>query len=164
MIFVTVGGELPFERLVRAMDAWAAAHPGEEVLAQVGDGRFAPAHMAWRRTLGREEYGAALDRAELIVAHAGMGSLLSAGERGKPIVLLPRRARLGEHRNDHQQDTAAHFGGLPGVFVADDEAALGDRIAEARRAAAEARLPIGEAAPRPFLDRLRAFVTEGRRP
>ena len=114
MIFVTVGGELPFERLVRAMDAWAAAHPGEEVLAQIGGGAYLPAHMRWQRSLGREAYAAAVAGAELVVAHAGIGSVVTAGEHGKPIVLLPRRARFGEHRNDHQRDTAARLGGRPG--------------------------------------------------
>ena len=134
MIFVTVGGELPFDRLVRAMDGFAAAHPGEDVLAQIGAGGFEPAHMRWQRTLERAAYAAALDAAELVVAHAGIGSVLSAGEPGKPIVLMPRRARLGEHRNDHQRDTVAHLAGRPGLFVADDEAALPARIAAARAA------------------------------
>ena len=92
-----------------------------------------------------------------------MGSILSAGERGKPIVLLPRAGRLGEHRNDHQRDTAARFAGRPGIFVAEDEAGLPGRIAAARAAAAGGGLPIGETAPAGFLGRLRAFVAAGRR-
>ena len=160
MIFVTVGGELPFDRLVRAMDGFAAAHPGEDVLAQIGAGGFEPAHMRWQRTLERDAYAAALDAAEVVVAHAGIGSVVSAGERGKPIVLLPRRARLGEHRNDHQRDTVAHLAGRPGIFVADDEAELPERIAAARAAGAHALAPT---APAGFLERLRAFVVEGRR-
>jgi len=158
VIFVTVGGELPFDRLVRAMDAWAAAHPREDLLAQIGEGRFEPAHMRWHRRLDREDYAAALAAAEVIVAHAGMGSLLSAGERGKPIVLLPRQSGFGEHRSDHQRDTAAHFAGRPGIFVAADESEVADRIAAARAAAARGGLAIAATAPAAFLDRLRGFV------
>ncbi len=36
MIFVTVGEQLPFDRLVRAVDEWAAAS-GKEVFAQIGN-------------------------------------------------------------------------------------------------------------------------------
>ena len=96
--------------------------------------------------------------AELVVAHAGIGSVVTAGEHGKPIVLLPRRARLGEHRNDHQRDTVAHLAGRPGIFVADDEGALPARIAGgARRRRRQALAPT---APAGFLERLRAFVVE----
>ena len=161
MIFVTVGGELPFDRLVRAMDAYAAAHPGESFLAQIGAGGYEPAHMPWERTLDRAAYGAALAAAPLLVAHAGIGSVLSAGEAGKPIVIMPRQARLGEHRNDHQRDTVAHLAGRPGIFVAADETELPARIVAARAAAAAGTVAIAASAPEPFLARLRSFVLDG---
>ena len=35
MIFVTIGSMFPFDRMIRAMDAWAGAEgEGEEILAQ----------------------------------------------------------------------------------------------------------------------------------
>ncbi len=156
MILVTVGTMHPFDRLIRAMDAWAAAHPGEEVLAQIGAGRFEPAHMRWVRRIGRGDFDAAVAGAEVVVAHAGVGSVIAAGEHGRPIVLMPRRARFGEHSNDHQADTAAWFGGRPGIRVAGDETELAARIAEARDAAGVAPMP--HTAPVAFLDRLRAFA------
>ena len=56
--------------------------------------------------------------ARLVVAHAGVGSVVSAGEQGKPIVVLPRRAALGEHTSDHQVETIGWLRGKPGVHVA----------------------------------------------
>jgi UDP-N-acetylglucosamine transferase subunit ALG13 len=155
LIFVTVGTEFPFDRLIRAMDAWAATHPGTEVLAQIGAGRYEPAHLRWVRRLGRVEYTTAITTAELVVAHAGVGSLLAAGEHGKPVVLLPRQARFGEQRNDHQLDTANWLSSRPGVHVAADEAALPECIAAARVAEVEA---VSGTAPSAFLGRLRSFV------
>jgi exopolysaccharide biosynthesis glucuronosyltransferase PssE len=159
VIFVTVGTEFPFDRLIRAMDAWAAAHPGEDVLAQIGTGRYEPAHLRWVRRLGRTDYAEAIAGAELIVAHAGVGSVVAAGEYGKPIVLLPRQAQLGEQRNDHQLDTAHWLVGREGVHVAGDEAALPALIAAARGGKGVVRAVPG-AAPPAFLDRLRAFVLD----
>ena len=101
------------------------------MLAQIGDGGFEPGHMPWVRKLDRADYLRAVARAELIVAHAGMGTVITAGEHGKPIVLLPRRGPLGEHNNDHQADTAVWLGTRPGILVADDEAELPDCIAAA---------------------------------
>ena len=159
MIFVTVGSELPFDRLIRAMDAWAAIHPGEEVLAQVGAGLFQPAHMRWERRMGPAEYAAAIEAAELVVAHAGMGSVVTAGVHGRPIVVLPRRVRFGEVRNEHQLEAAARLAGWPGIAVAETETELPERIAAARAAGA-AGLVVSRTAPTAFLARLRAFVLE----
>jgi len=157
VIFVTVGGELPFDRLIRAMDAFAAAHPGEEVLAQIGASSLEPAHLHWVRLLERDDYAAAMARTELVVAHAGIGSVVTAGEYGKPIVLMPRRAALGEHRSDHQRDTAAHFVGRPGILVAENEAELPAQIAAARSAAGTPEA-LARTAPQEFIDRLRSFI------
>ena len=123
MIFVTIGSMFPFDWLIRAMDAWAEANPCE-MLAQIGDGGFEPAHMPWVRKLDRAEYVRTVERAALIVAHAGMGTVITAAEYAKPVVLLPRRGPLGEHNNDHQADTAVWLRTRPGIHVAEDEAAL----------------------------------------
>ena len=157
MIFVTIGSMFPFDRLVRAMDAWAATHPEEEVLAQIGDGGFQPLHMRWLRRLDQDAFAGVAGQAELIVAHAGMGSVITAGQFGTPIVVLPRLKRRGEHNTDHQLATAGWLQSRPGVFVAPAEEELARRIAEAR-AAADGRLPsLPSAAPPEFIDRLRAY-------
>jgi UDP-N-acetylglucosamine transferase subunit ALG13 len=161
VIFVTIGSMFPFDRLIRAMDAWAAAQPQPAaLLAQIGDGGFEPRHMRWVRSLARDDYARAVAEADLVVAHAGMGSVITAGEHGKPIVLLPRRAAEGEHTNDHQLDTARWLRSRPGIHVADAEEALAARIAEARAAgAAAARL--ATTAPEAFLARIRGFAEGG---
>jgi UDP-N-acetylglucosamine transferase subunit ALG13 len=163
VIFVTIGSMFPFDRLIRAMDAWAEANPCE-MLAQIGDGGFEPAHMPWVRKLDRAEYVRTVERAALIVAHAGMGTVITAAEYAKPVVLLPRRGPLGEHNNDHQADTAVWLRTRPGIHVAADEAALPACIAAVlQHPATGAADSIGASAPAAFLARIRAFVqAEGR--
>lgn len=159
MIFVTIGSMFPFDRLVRAMDAWAAERrpEGGDVLAQIGEGAYRPAHMRWVARLGRSEYQAAVAGARLVVAHAGVGSVVTAGEFGKPIVVLPRRRHLAEHTSDHQMETAGWLRGKPGVHVAETEADLPARIAAAL---AEPRTGIRteSVADPAFIARLRAFI------
>lgn len=158
MIFVTIGTVWPFDRLIRAMDAWAADHPEAPVFAQIGTGAFEPQHMDWARSLDPEAYAGLIGRARVIVAHAGIGSLVTAGRAGLPIVLVPRRAALKEHVNDHQIATAARFAERPGVLVAADEAALPAVIATAFSLPAGSVPQLGPQAPEPFLARLRAFA------
>jgi UDP-N-acetylglucosamine transferase subunit ALG13 len=65
-----------------------------------------------------------MESANFVVAHAGMGSIITALTLAKPLVIMPRRADLGEHRNDHQTATVARFLDRAGIFVAADETAL----------------------------------------
>jgi UDP-N-acetylglucosamine transferase subunit ALG13 len=159
VIFITVGSMFPFDRLIAAMDGWAAQQGLAEdaFLAQIGDGSFEPRHMRWVRRIDRAEFSGIVAGAELVVAHAGMGSVITAGEFGKPIVLLPRRAASGEHTNDHQVDTAGWLRRRPGIYVADTEADLGAGIAAARAAGGAAET-LGTRAPEDFLARLRSFA------
>lgn len=124
MIFLTVGTQLPFDRLVRAVDKWAGDSGAPEVFAQIGDTPYRPAHMKWAPYLPATEFRRRIAAARLIVSHAGMGNLLAALEARKPLIVMPRRAALNEHRNDHQLATAKRLRQLPGVTVAEDESEL----------------------------------------
>ena len=117
MILVTVGMQLPFPRLVAAMDRLA---PGldEPVVAQVGPDRASYPNLDARARLTPAEFDAAARRARLLVGHAGIGTVLTARHLGKPLILFPRRRDLGEHRNDHQFATCRQLEGVRGLHVA----------------------------------------------
>lgn len=135
MIFVTVGGQLPFDRLVHTVDQWARRLQREDVFAQVGKSSNPPDYIQWKRFLSPPDFQSKAREAQVIIAHAGMGSILTALEFGKPIVVMPRRAHLGEHRNDHQWATVKHLGRGVDISVAADEDELDGllgRLAELR--------------------------------
>ena len=119
--FVTVGTELPFNRLVGAIDAWAGRRGGERIVAQIGHGAIQPRHMEWHERIDGPRFGELFDTADVVVAHAGMGTIVRALERRRPLIVVPRRADLGEHRNDHQLATVARLRELGLVHAADDE-------------------------------------------
>jgi len=119
VIFVTVGTQLPFERLVAAIDSWAARQtPRPEVLAQVGSGRIDYEHLRCVRSLQGPEYADAIASARLIVAHAGTGSILTALDHGVPVIVMPRDDVAGEHRDDHQLQTARQLEKMGLIAVA----------------------------------------------
>jgi len=124
MIFVTVGAQMAFDRLIRAVDAWAGVHPAVSVFGQIGPSAYHPAHMGYARFLEPREFEARFAAAQLVIAHAGMGTIITALELDKPLVVVPRRGDLAETRNDHQLATARRFGGLGFVQVAHDVAEL----------------------------------------
>jgi UDP-N-acetylglucosamine transferase subunit ALG13 len=156
VIFLTVGTQIPFDRLVSAVDRWAGEDPGRRVFAQIGPTSVRPRHIEWCDFISPADCRKRLSDAELVVSHAGMGTILSALELGTPALVLPRRAALGEHRNDHQLATARWFEQIAGVTVAFDEAQLVERLRAADWLAGGPR--IGDSAPTGFIDALRAFI------
>ena len=124
MIFLTVGAQMPFDRLVHSVDLWAWMRARGDVFAQIGETTFRPRHLEWKAFLDPIDFRRRLAEAEVIVTHAGMGTILTALEFGRPIVVLPRRADLRETRNDHQWDTAAALEETGRVLVARDEQEL----------------------------------------
>jgi UDP-N-acetylglucosamine transferase subunit ALG13 len=129
LILVTVGTQLPFDRLIQAVDAMLDARPGT-ALFQIGNGSYEPRNGRWQRVLAPAEFKAAMTEADVVVSHAGIGTILSSRKYGLPAVLMPRLKTLGEHRNDHQTATAHSLSHLSGIYVAWNEAELVTILAE----------------------------------
>ncbi|MCR4303439.1 MAG: hypothetical protein NUV63_04310 [Gallionella sp.] len=124
MIFVTVGAQMPFDRLVKTVDQWALEHGRDDVFAQIGQTDYRPLNIQWVPFLSTEEFKLRYEAAKVIVAHAGTGSIITALQLGKPILIMPRRADLRETRNDHQIATSEQFRRFDSVAVALDESEL----------------------------------------
>ena len=123
MIFVTIGTQLPFDRLIRIIDK-LAPQLNEEIIAQVYKCGFTPQNIKTVDFLAPDEFNTLFDNARLIISHAGMGTILSALQKGKPIIVFPRIAAMGEHRNEHQLATARKFKEMGSVNVAMNEEEL----------------------------------------
>lgn len=123
MIFVTIGTQAPFDRFIKIVDE-VAPQLDEEIVAQVNKCGIEPKNIKTIKFLAPDEFDDLFDKARLIVSHAGMGSILSAMQKRKPIIIFPRIAALGEHRNEHQLATAQKFKQMGNVYVAIDEEEL----------------------------------------
>lgn len=158
VIFVSVGSMMPFDRLVRAADDWAAAHPGTDVLIQLGNGKHLPTHARHVRLMPPGEYRRLVETADLFVAHAGMGSIISAIQAGRPLLMLPRRASLGEHNNEHQLATVRNVANRPGLHHVEHEGELGGAIDRLLSGGAAVPAPISPYASPELLAAVRGFV------
>jgi UDP-N-acetylglucosamine transferase subunit ALG13 len=128
MIFVTVGGQMPFDRLIRTVDEWAFSRARSDVFAQIGPSDFRAKAIETTSFIDSIEFRRRFEAASLIVAHAGMGTIITALECGKPIIAMPRRGKLRETRNDHQVAMATHLLRQGRVTVAFDEQQLIERL------------------------------------
>ena len=132
MIFLTVGTQLPFDRLVNMVDRWAKSHNSEEVIAQIGDSSLQPKNMQYSAYMTAQECKACFENSDIIVSHAGMGTILTALDLGKQLVIVPRQSSMGEHRNDHQLATAEKFKHFPLIQTVLDLSQLGDVLDQAK--------------------------------
>ncbi|OAB63386.1 hypothetical protein AY599_18775 [Leptolyngbya valderiana BDU 20041] len=128
MIFVTVGAQMAFDRMIRAVDQWAKDAGRTDVFAQIGPAEYLPEHIEHTGFLEPPQFAERARAADVIVAHAGMGSIITALTMGKPILVMPRRGDLRETRNDHQVATARRLSELGKVAVAMDEKELIERL------------------------------------
>lgn len=127
MIFAIAGTQLPFPRLMNALDEMAI-RVGRQITAQTADPGFSPKNIRAVDFLRGSAFDEEMARSRLIVAHAGIGAIMAAANLSKPIIIMPRRADLGEHRNDHQLATARRFAGVPGITVVETAEELENAI------------------------------------
>lgn len=162
MIFATVGTQVPFDRMIRAVDAWAVKCGRDDVFAQVGPSAYKPARLRVVEFMEPSEFRNRVEQARVVVAHAGMGSIITALELGKPILVMPRRADLHEHRNDHQLATAKHFLAQGRISVAFDENEMFQKLEQLDRISTADRVS-SQASPQ-LIAALRNFIDDGALP
>ena len=108
MILVVVGTDThAFDRLLKWVDELVERKKiKERVLAQIGHSRYLPKHCEWKRFFSYEEMLVAMKKSNLIISHAGAGSIIDALSLNKPVIAVPRRKKYNEHADDHQVQLA----------------------------------------------------------
>lgn len=124
MIFVTAGTQLPFDRLIEVIDEIAGRHPEIEFVVQALKSDYKAKHIKILDFISPADFNNYVDNSELIIAHAGMGTIISALVKQKPIIVFPRLTKYKEHRNEHQLATCRQMDHLNYVYVAYDEKEL----------------------------------------
>lgn len=114
----------------RAVDAAERVLDGHQIAWQVGN--TDSTHERW---LPADQLRAEASRVDVVLTHAGVGSVLMALSAGKVPVVLPREGSRGEHVDEHQGELATMLQELGLAVVANpDELSMADlERAAARR-------------------------------
>ncbi len=119
MIFLTVGTQFPFDRLLKAVDkALEGNFIDEEIFAQVGETSYKPRNFESVNFLDKSLFDSYVRKASGVISHAGMGAITMALENEKPLLVMPRRKKYGEVVNDHQVAIAKRLEELDHFLVA----------------------------------------------
>ncbi|WP_018626108.1 glycosyltransferase [Niabella aurantiaca] len=158
MILLTIGTHEPFDRLVEAMDVLAGKISGE-VIAQLSDTEYDVKNMEVLGFVPPKIFEQLFKKADLIVSHAGMGTILSAFEFEKPIIVFPRLASLRETRNEHQLATVKKLEAMGYINVAYSTEQLEDLVLKGARGELSPLHRIGKVASSGLIDAVRQFVS-----
>ncbi len=81
----------------------------EKVIVQSGYTKYETTKMEIFDFITREEINKLQDKANLIITHGGVGSIISSLEKGKKVIAIPRIHEYGEHVNNHQKEIVELF-------------------------------------------------------
>lgn len=81
----------------------------EEVVVQKGYTKFESENMTMYTQLPVDELKKLIDKADLVITHGGVGSIITAIEKNKKVIAVPRLKEYKEHVNDHQLDIIKSF-------------------------------------------------------
>lgn len=131
MIFLTVGTQFPFDRLIKAVDcAVERVQINEEIIAQTGNSVYIPRNFRFVPFLEKKQIDKYTAEASAIISHAGMGSIKTSLIYGKSLLVMPRQKKYHEVVNDHQVPLAERFEKLGYLLVAYDEQTMIQKITE----------------------------------
>lgn len=114
-IFITLGSQkFQFNRLLIAVDKLCEKKviSGEDVFAQTGYSDYVPRNYSYNNFLDRDEFSVEMGKADIVITHGGTGAIIGAVKKGKKVIAVPRRAKYGEHVDDHQLQLIKQFDDL----------------------------------------------------
>lgn len=156
MIFLVVGTQEPFDRLVKSIDDWAGKTGNKDIFGQISRATYLPANFEYTDFIAPEQFIEKFQSADIIVGHAGMGTIIQALQHSKPIIVMPRLARYHETRNDHQLSTAKSLGRLGYVKDVYTEEELFVALDESK--SIQPSEPIGESASQSLINCISDFI------
>jgi beta-1,4-N-acetylglucosaminyltransferase len=157
MIFLTVGTQFPFDRLVKAVDETVSKNGlDEQIFAQVGTTTYRPRNFEAVSSLEKTKFDKHFNEADSIISHAGMGTITMALERKKPLLVMPRLRKYGEVVNDHQLVIARKFEQLGYLLVAYEAEDLPAKVGKLKSFVPQDRQPQAKI----VADRISAFLNE----
>ena len=107
MIFVTLGTQdKPFTRL---LDYLEHSNIDDEIIVQAGFTDYKSDKLKIYQYIDKEAFDDYLNRADYVICHGGVGSIVGALTKDKKVLVVPRLSKYGEHHNDHQLQIASVY-------------------------------------------------------
>ena len=111
MILVLLGTQHnEFTRLLQEIDECIKSTKiDEEVIVQAGFTKYESKKMRIFDMIPKLDLDEFVERADLVITHGGVGSIIMALNKNKKVIAVPRLHEYGEHVNDHQRQIIKVF-------------------------------------------------------
>lgn len=100
----------------------------EEVIAQKGYTKFESKDMTLYDKIPTDEIKRLIDKADVVITHGGVGSIITSITKGKKVIAVPRLKKYKEHVNDHQLDIVHSFNEMGYIIGIDEVSELGKAL------------------------------------
>lgn len=104
----------------------------EEVIVQKGYTKFESRNMEIYNQLPASELYELIEKAEVVITHGGVGSIIDSIKRKKKVIAIPRLKEYNEHVNNHQLDIISSFNKMGYILGIDDVKDLKGALARIR--------------------------------
>ena len=105
----------------------------DKVVVQAGFTKYSSDNMEIFDLIPQDEFNNLMFKADLVITHGGVGNIISALEKNKKVIAVPRLAKYGEHINDHQTQIIAKFNDLGYIIGLQDVDELDRAIKEVKK-------------------------------
>ncbi len=129
MIFVTLGTQdKPFKRL---LDYIENSKIDDEFIVQAGFTEYTSNKFKIYKYLDKDEFDDYLKKADLIISHGGVGTIVNCLIDEKKVLAVPRLSRYGEHQNDHQLQIVNVYKQKGYLTIMNDDDNFDEKVKEA---------------------------------
>lgn len=111
-ILICVGAsEFGLDRLLKYVDELCEEKvlDGNRIVAQTGCSKYKPIYYKSFKLIDRDDFIKYVDKSDVMISHAGTGSVTPALKKGKKVIVFPRLKDYGEHIDNHQLELAEVF-------------------------------------------------------
>ena len=105
----------------------------DKVIVQAGFTKYNSDNMEIFDLIPQDEFNSLMAQADLIITHGGVGNIISALEKNKKVIAVPRLSKYGEHINDHQTQIIAKFNDLGYIIGLQDVDELDKALKEVKK-------------------------------
>lgn len=134
MILITLGTQdKPFTRILDAISR--GAQEGiikDDIIVQAGYTKYTSNNMKIFDYIPYEKFNEYISKADLVITHGGVGSIIAAVKLGKKVIAVARLQKYGEHTNDHQLQVIDKFAKDGYIIDGTDETNLIEYISKAK--------------------------------
>lgn len=124
MTLVTLGTQ--HQEFTRLLDYIEKSDLKGEIIVQAGYTKYESKRMKIFNFISYDEMEKYIDKSDLVITHAGTGSIVMPLKKDKKVIACARLSKFGEHVDDHQVELVDVFYSEGYILKVDEDTSLNE--------------------------------------